>query len=212
MSKRIGNMFWKDVFISWIKIISANRDTDTYILNDHICRFNPKIKINNMPIFFKHYCNARLVYIRNILDSEGNILSLQDIRKLNIKTNFIEYAGLKKSSVVYSSKPHRNKFHIGPIIPKSLKLFYKNSKGCKDMYNILLYNKTEKITSVKKWRENRYTFSDTNWSKIFELPFKTTQESKFHWLQYQILLVLWLRAQNLGGPQPRVEQSTTYMV
>ena len=30
-------------------------------------------------------------------------------------------------------------------------------------------------------------FSDTNWSKIFELPFKSTQESKFHWLQYQIL-------------------------
>jgi hypothetical protein len=55
------------------------------------------------------------------------------------------------------------------------------------MYNILLCNTTEKITSVKKWRENGYTFSDTNWSKIFELPFKTTQESKFHWLQYQIL-------------------------
>ena len=25
-------------------------------------------------------------------------------------------------------------------------------------------------------------------------------------------VVLWLRAQNLGGPQPRVEQSTTYRV
>ena len=26
------------------------------------------------------------------------------------------------------------------------------------------------------------------------------------------LIVLWLRAQNLEGPQPRVEQSTTYKV
>lgn len=30
-------------------------------------------------------------------------------------------------------------------------------------------------------------YSQTSWSRIFELPFKCTQESKLHWLQYQIL-------------------------
>jgi hypothetical protein len=36
--------------------------------------------------------------------------------------------------------------------------------------------------------------------------------SKIELIPVVLCIVLWLRAQNLGGPQPRVEQSTTYMV
>ena len=135
ISKRIGNMFWKDVFTSWVKITNANTDIDSNILNDHIW-FNPKVKINNAPIFFKHYYNARFVFIRDLFDKDGNFLSLQ----VNIKTNFIEYTGLKKA--VLSVLPNQIKTNlIGPILPKTLMFFYKNSKGCKDMYSILLYKK-----------------------------------------------------------------------
>lgn len=36
--------------------------------------------------------------------------------------------------------------------------------------------------------ENKgYNYSQTSWNKLFELPFKSTQDSKLHWLQYQIL-------------------------
>jgi hypothetical protein len=39
----------------------------------------------------------------------------------------------------------------------------------------------------QEWKENVYTFSYTNWNNIYELPFETVQQSKSHWLRYQIL-------------------------
>ena len=38
-----------------------------------------------------------------------------------------------------------------------------------------------------KWKENNVSFSEIDWNKIFELPFKITHESKLQWLQFQIL-------------------------
>jgi hypothetical protein len=63
-------MFWKDVFISWIKITSANSDVYYNILNDHK-RFNLKAKVDNVPVYFKHFYNARHVFIRDLYDGEG---------------------------------------------------------------------------------------------------------------------------------------------
>lgn len=55
------------------------------------------------------------------------------------------------------------------------------------MYNLLLDKKRETCTSIPKWRENGHNYAQETWHKIFELPFKSTQESKLHWLQFQIL-------------------------
>lgn len=55
------------------------------------------------------------------------------------------------------------------------------------MYNILISKKKETIKAVYKWHEEGYRFSESDWGKIFDLPFKTTKESKYHWLQFQIL-------------------------
>ena len=55
------------------------------------------------------------------------------------------------------------------------------------MYEIFINNKREPISSLLKWNENNVFFDEADWNKIFELPFKVTQESKFHWLQFQIL-------------------------
>lgn len=75
----------------------------------------------------------------------------------------------------------------GPVIPNHILLFTSNCKGCKRMYNLLLDKKRETCTSIPKWRENGHNYAQETWHKIFELPFKSTQESKLHWLQFQIL-------------------------
>ena len=75
----------------------------------------------------------------------------------------------------------------GPNLPSSVKMFYINMKGCKDMYDILINRKKETSTSILKWNEKGYLFTMQEWSKIFELPFKITKESKLQWLQFQIL-------------------------
>lgn len=55
------------------------------------------------------------------------------------------------------------------------------------MYYVLIDNKKESIRSVKKWTESGFAYTEIEWNSIFELPFKTSKESKFQWLQFQIL-------------------------
>lgn len=45
------------------------------------------------------------------------------------------------------------KQNIKPYITIPLKVLYKNKEGCKDMYNILIIEKKNEMTSVIKWRE-----------------------------------------------------------
>lgn len=45
------------------------------------------------------------------------------------------------------------KQNIQPYIPIPLRVFYKNKEGCKDMYNTLIIEKKNEMTSVMKWRE-----------------------------------------------------------
>lgn len=85
----------------------------------------------------------------------------------------------------YNIKEARIK--IQAHIPNTIAIFKKANKGCRDMYNILISKRKETIKAVYKWHEEGYRFNESDWGKIFELPFKTTKESKYHWLQFQIL-------------------------
>ena len=76
---------------------------------------------------------------------------------------------------------------MAQIIQNSILLLYKNYKGCKSTYNILIDKKVDICTSKPKWRDKGYIFSQTDWNKIFELPLKSIKESKLQWLQLQIL-------------------------
>lgn len=81
------------------------------------------------------------------------------------KSNFIEYASF----------------------PNHIQLFTNSCKGCKPMYNLSLDKKWETYTSKSKCRKKGFNYSHAAWNKIFEPPFKFTQESKLDWLQFQIL-------------------------
>lgn len=55
------------------------------------------------------------------------------------------------------------------------------------MYNIYIREMRVQNKAILKWEENDIIFNDNDWFKIFELPSKTTEESKIHWLQFQNL-------------------------
>ena len=69
-----------------------------------------------------------------------------------------------------------------PFIPSTIEGFLKNIKGCKDMYNILISKKRGPVKSISKWKDDGFNICDADRCKIFELPYKTTKESKYHWL------------------------------
>lgn len=55
------------------------------------------------------------------------------------------------------------------------------------MYNISAREKKVQNKAILKWEENDIVFNENDWYQIFELALKKTKESKFHWLQFQIL-------------------------
>lgn len=55
------------------------------------------------------------------------------------------------------------------------------------MYNISAREKKAQNKAILKWEENDIVFNENDWYQIFELALKKTKESKFHWLQFQIL-------------------------
>lgn len=55
---------------------------------------------------------------------------------------------------------------------------------CIDMYCVLINNKKESISSLKNVQVLNL---EIEWNNMFELPSKTSKESKFQWLKFQIL-------------------------
>ena len=56
------------------------------------------------------------------------------------------------------------------------------------MYNVLINEKKSQFRAKVKWiEENDPPYEETDWYKIFELPFKITRDSKLQWLQFQTL-------------------------
>ena len=136
----------------------------------------------------KSLFNLGIVFIYDLLDANGNIYSFDYIKSvLKSKINFVEYAGLKKA--IQERKALLQDFVKPPlpIIPATIAIFFKDKKGCKDMYRLLVNNNKCKIKSISKWEESEVQFTELEWENIFELPFKVSQESKLWWLQFRIL-------------------------
>lgn len=80
---------------------------------------NPKIQIENKPIFLKHYFNAGIFLLCDLYNLDGNFLSYEQFLEMNIKTNFIEYCGIKKAVTPRTKHiaPFDKAFdHISPLL------------------------------------------------------------------------------------------------
>lgn len=84
--------------------------------------YNPKIQIKIKHIFLKHYFHEGIFLLYELYNLNGKVLSYEQILEMNIKTNLIEYCGIKKT--VTSRTNHIALFGkiFGPHIP----FFYKN--------------------------------------------------------------------------------------
>ena len=188
ISNSINNIFWKEVFCSWIKIVKITADQIENIPFEHIWS-NPRLKINNELSYQKSFHRVGLSLIIDLFDTDGEFLSQETLKHFNVNMNFLDYAGLRKTVLkrIELCDIKNTKLAMQPFIPSTIAVFLKNIKGCKDMYNILISKKKEPVKSISKWKDEGFNISDADWCKIFELPYKTTKESKFHWLQFKIL-------------------------
>ena len=185
-SENISNPFWSEVFQSWSAIYKVDKSKTP---SHEPLWYNPKITVGGNSVLYKNYQNSQVIFINDLISEDGSFLSYDYIRNsLKVKTNFLEYTGLKKA-ISKNQEFTKNQLikYASPFIPSTISIFFKNKKGCKDMYKTLVKSKLTNVTAISKWSNYGINFSKTDWKNIFILPFRTTTETKLQWLQLQII-------------------------
>ena len=185
------NLFWKDTFKSW-KLITEIHKTKTHrersILAEPLW-YNELIKVNSRTVFYKDFFEKGIYYISDLLDENGIFIDFKVFaRTFDIKCNFLLYHGLVnavKSIINISVAPKMKQMIQFPIIPYTIFFLYKNKKGAKDMYNIIISNNNQIPTGQMKWN-SIFNLTNTDWQKIFSIPFKDFKETKMTWFQSRI--------------------------
>ena len=185
----IHNKFWVHTFEAWVKLcnkIKVNSWTDFLI---QPLWLNNKVKVGGSSIFYKHWFKKGIIFIHDLLDSNGQFFSLNYIQNtLGIKTNFIEYQGLINS--IISSRDNLGILQQGhnitrPNRPIEIKILMWDKKGGQLFYKILTDNTTSP-SSQTKWQNELLLLDPLPWKKIYNIPYKVTKDPTLRWFQYRL--------------------------
>ena len=190
--KKLNNSFWKDVLYSWWLIQQKQIPGSINELIRTNIWHNNKITVDHKPIFYEHYIKNGVIFIQDLIDEQGQFLTLEMFRnKYNLCSHFLEYASLVKAVKKYiydtlSITNIQNVIITNPIFPFKLQLFLITTKGCKEMYNIL--NKSTIIpTAQTKYSNLGYMLSAQEWRNVYKIPFQCLKDPTLLWFQYRIL-------------------------
>ena len=103
VQNKIKNKFWIDVLHSYSDILRLNgENTEYYILSSPIFH-NNNITIGSKPIYIKDWDQKGVKNINDLVHYSGEFLSQDEFEHtFNIKTNFVQYLGLKRAIVSYA--------------------------------------------------------------------------------------------------------------
>ena len=182
------NIFWKDVFNSWkstIKYIQPNK-------HNLLCLplwLNSNIKIGSRSVMFKDWYKKGVKVIGDLMDSNYTFLNKIAFENKFAISNvcYLKYHGMILSISKYINLLYLEniKSYTQPYIPEVAKVLIKSKKGCRDFYDLLATDSSS-LKHETKWHE-KLKDVDINWSYVYRNCFKTIQDTRIQWLQYQIL-------------------------
>ena len=179
------NPFWKNILEIWSEFYTCNDNPDP---RSEPLWYNPNIKVGGKVIFYKHWFNAGINCVNDLLDNEGVLYEHREfVRNYNLNENFLRY------NSVISAIP---KIWKNIIINKEEKLAlveYENIKMVKlknlnkHLYNKLLNKVKEYPTELEtKWNlmlgDNNFNLTE-KFSVIKELG----KDSALKNFQFKIL-------------------------
>ena len=179
----VKNSFWKDVFKAYYHLLTmyCKRKACQLLWN------NEFIKVNNSPVYYKKWYDKGVRFVYDLLDGNGNFLSYNDFQiKYHIRTNFIQYYGLRESIKVSLVKSEPLYSIDQPLRPDIVSLICRFKKGCSHIYTALLTECNCEQKSLIKWRQD-FEIEDTKWRKYCLVAFKCSSEIDLRWFQYKLL-------------------------
>ena len=86
ISKSINDIFWKEFFCSWVKMVEITADQIENIPLEHIW-FNPRLKTNNKLSYQKSFYRTGLSLIIDLFDTD-EFLSLETLTHFKVNIIF----------------------------------------------------------------------------------------------------------------------------
>ena len=90
----IPSQFYRELLLWWSQF------RETFATEEHwktVIWNNKEIKVENKPVYYKHYVNARVICIQDFLFSLNSTDSYNQLSKKICKTNILEWSGLRRS-------------------------------------------------------------------------------------------------------------------
>ena len=182
LASKTENPFWKETFMAYSTLLSIHCDNiscQPLWNNDHI-------KIGNNSIYNKTLCKKGVRFVNDILESNGNFLSLEDLReKYNIQINFLFYRGLCDAIREGYKCTTFNRVQQ-PLFPDTIALVMKYIKGCAHIYAILLRKRKVESKSFLKWK-CIFDLNDKKWETYCSIAFNCTMDVGLRWFQFKVL-------------------------
>ena len=179
----IPSQFYQELLLWWSQFretFATEEDWKTIIWN------NKEIKVENKPVYYKHYVNARVICIQDLLLSLNSTDSYNELSKKVCKTNILEWAGLRRSIPLSLRSYDRYPSINSPTFVVYDNNFDVTEGKSKDYYNLLIREKTKPPNIIQKLQSN-FLFNSDNLKKIFKLPHSIVEESYVKAFQYEVI-------------------------
>ncbi len=184
--------FWKEVIEAWSQYNFQEPQNEGEIRKQNIW-FNSFIKVDNQPMFYKHWYTNGIKTIEDLLHENGSFLTFEQLaNKFNVRGNYLTYYGLLSAIPV----PWK---HMLLHRVNNENINYRNNldkllafrKVCKESYVVFLDKVSSdmvQLGAISKWEnalllpENSIEISD-----IFNNIYKSTRSRKLQACQFQVL-------------------------
>ena len=183
------NPFWKEVFKNWSSFcknlkVKSNQD----ILHSSLW-FNSQISKKEM--FFPDWSLKGIKTVADLLDPDGNVITIESLRKTyKFTPNILNYYTMKSLTSNFVKRYRNgNNFTISrPFVPFHSAILLSPNCRSKSFYQTLLETDRVEPCNKSKWdTELRCTMTDNDWKLIHRSCFRTIFENSLIWLQYRIL-------------------------
>ena len=184
----IKNDFVKDICIAWSDL--TYRNCSNTIPCNVILWNNSNIRINDRTLFIKSMYNSGIVYMHDIVSSDGLFLSFQEIKgKFNISNVFFTtYFGIVKAIPIAW---RRTITQTGYVIHQDVFLnkILGSLKVTKIVYNDFINAKTmSAVLPSRKWNSMFDTnLPDDFWTKACKTTFNSVRDTKIIYFQFKYL-------------------------
>ena len=183
--------FYREVFNCWYNLRSSNCNSSNDVMKQ-IIWFNKNLLVESRPIYIEKLYNKSVKYVNDLLDENGNFLTINALNHLyNVNIRIMQYNSLLSSIPKEWKRLLRQAKKIDNIeenIVVKLNMITKSifEIETRDVYWELIGRVCQRPSAAAKWEEI-YDLIHFDWENIFCIPFHVARESSLQSFQYKIV-------------------------